>query len=136
MSIDHVDCGNARHPDGAWHPAVALPGPGEYVEGLAQRLRRRAYGCGCPHRGRLAYVFGRLVVSTVQQPPGAPLIDEAGTILPGLSSVRAVAIVRPWRLRHHGRHRRRPHLRTDTPEPALVLGWLPRNVLEHEEHRA
>jgi len=47
-----TSCGNVRHPDGPWHPAVGLPHSWNLLERLRQRTRRRAYGCTCPTRPR------------------------------------------------------------------------------------
>ena len=38
-------CGNVQHPDGPWHPAAAMPHG--WREELAQRWRRKRWGCGC-----------------------------------------------------------------------------------------
>lgn len=119
-----VACGNPAHPDGPWHPAAPVPGPRAFREGAAQRLRRRAYGCGCPASGRIAYAFGRLAVSTVLQPAGSPLISRGRTVGPRGSGliVRSIVIVPPWRLRISPGRR----LRTRTTESALVLGRIRR----------
>lgn len=45
-----VACGNARHPDGAWHPAAPLWW--ERGERIAQWWRRMRWGCGCPRMGK------------------------------------------------------------------------------------
>jgi hypothetical protein len=41
-----VQCGNKRHPDGAWHPAAYYPI--RLFDRFVQWWRRRQWGCGCP----------------------------------------------------------------------------------------
>jgi hypothetical protein len=45
-----VRCGNARHPNGAWHPAAPLPmfTIWAWRARLAYWWRTRKWGCGCP----------------------------------------------------------------------------------------
>ena len=44
-----VQCGNPRHPNGAWHEATPLPypGPSGWLESIRQWWRIRKYGCPC-----------------------------------------------------------------------------------------
>lgn len=43
--MNNVQCGNGKHPNGAWHPAS--PYPITIIDRLKQWLRTRKYGCGC-----------------------------------------------------------------------------------------
>lgn len=46
-----IECGNANHPDGPWHPATPLPGSWQWGRRLQRWLRKIRWGCGCPRLG-------------------------------------------------------------------------------------
>jgi len=48
MSRLGVECGNERHPLGAWHPAGSLAASWEWRKRIVHWWRRRTYGCTCP----------------------------------------------------------------------------------------
>ena len=65
---------------------------------------------------RRALVVGRLLLTTVQQAHGAPMIDGASGSTEGGRSYSAMAIhLAPWRRDRHGER---------LPALALVVGWL------------
>lgn len=70
--------------------------------------------------------IGKLVITTTNQMPGAPLSDEATTYLTrsdGLKfQAKGRALVWPWHLRHSERWR------TDRPRTALVFAVLTGHV--------
>ena len=46
--MNNVQCGNEKHPNGAWHEAS--PCPMTIFEQFIQWWRTKKYGCGCPVR--------------------------------------------------------------------------------------
>jgi hypothetical protein len=83
-----------------------------------------------PDRDFRAFRLGRLVVSTTIQGADSPLIDPVWSPVRTPDGSERVAkgraIVAPWTLRppRRGRDWRRPLLRTERPQRALVVAWL------------
>lgn len=40
-------CGNPKHPKGAWHTSSPLPASWQWFERIKQHFRQLRYGCGC-----------------------------------------------------------------------------------------
>lgn len=47
LNPNDVQCGNPRHPDGAWHPATGMAASWQWKERIIQWWRIRQYGCRC-----------------------------------------------------------------------------------------
>lgn len=81
-----IRCGNAKHPDGAWHTATPVPDRRDWPRRLAMRLRRGAHGCGCTtlRNGEAGQVRlgGRLLITTAGQAGGSPQIDRGAVTCP------------------------------------------------------
>jgi len=43
-----VECGNPKHPDGAWHQAEPLAGSWQWDLSIRQWIRSLWWGCSCP----------------------------------------------------------------------------------------
>lgn len=67
-----VECANAEHPRGAWHPAVLAPRRTQILAHLGQWLNRKAWGCSCPAPG--VWPAFDPVLSVTASGPGSPRV--------------------------------------------------------------
>lgn len=46
--LSGCQCGNPKHPNGAWHPATPIPASWQWIKCFMYWINTKLWGCGCP----------------------------------------------------------------------------------------